>query len=204
MIRRIQSGEITIAANATSGTATITSVVTANSFVVYNGFRTAVATADPGYQPFLTLTNSTTVTATNANANSSGAIIVSFTVYEFDSSSIVSIQTGSITWTNSSSGGTATISSVTTANSFVSYRGQTYSTTGTAFGLEGGNGILALTNSTTVTATNPTTNTGAIVIYFTVVQLASGILKSNQQITTTIAASATTQNTTISSVVTGD
>ncbi len=81
----IQFGTVSIPSGA-SGTATITSVVTAKAFVVYLGETGADNTNNYNYlngPTVVELTNSTTVTAFVAGAGQSGALTVRFCVVEF-------------------------------------------------------------------------------------------------------------------------
>lgn len=75
----IQSATITLSA-AASGTATITAVVTAKSFVMWEGAFNASANANV-LLPRMDLTNTTTVTA---NLNASGSVATAFSVVEFN------------------------------------------------------------------------------------------------------------------------
>lgn len=79
-LKKIQYGVITIAKDSTTGTATISSVDTSKSILLYLG-----AAADSNYEtynPYLQLTNSTKVTATR-NISVSGVSKVGFCVVEF-------------------------------------------------------------------------------------------------------------------------
>jgi len=85
VINSIQYGTITIATNATSGTATITSVDTSKAALHFLGFSTSQNEASNQRRTFayITLTNATTVTATRDNQGSTGTVTVSFCVVEY-------------------------------------------------------------------------------------------------------------------------
>lgn len=73
--------------NAASGTATITAVNTAKSFIVWQGFTSSNNASNNFAQNFcsLVLTNSTTVTATFGQAVGAGTTVTTFgTVVEFN------------------------------------------------------------------------------------------------------------------------
>ena len=151
IIESIQA--FSIASNgASTATATITTVDTANTIVIHNGF--SATTANDGNLSVqynqLVLTNSTTVTATFGSSAPAGITIKGY-VIEFKSTVIQSIQTGDILIGSSSSSNTATISAVTLANSAViSTGGRIGDNNGS---MENVMCTLALTDSTTVTAT---------------------------------------------------
>lgn len=79
-INSVQAGTITIGSGSTSNTATITSVDTTKSFVVFNGASTS-STALNRVTARVALTNATTVTATRES--SVDEVTVAFTVVEF-------------------------------------------------------------------------------------------------------------------------
>lgn len=87
ILRSVQRGTITIGSGNTSGTATITAVVTGKAFVNYLGMtttdNTAWGTIDPGVVlASLVLTNTTTVTA-QKNSSHLFTDTVSYEVIEF-------------------------------------------------------------------------------------------------------------------------
>jgi hypothetical protein len=86
-IKSIQRGTITIPANATSATATITSVNTSKTMINFLGYNhdTAYTSYSPNIVvPRITLTNSTTVTATKGTSHFASVTIVSYEVIEFN------------------------------------------------------------------------------------------------------------------------
>jgi hypothetical protein len=84
-IKSIQAGTITINSNTTSNTATISSVSTAKSFVLYGGNSGGDSSgggnpsSDAGH---VVLTNATTVTATRLGVGNN--MILAYTVVEFN------------------------------------------------------------------------------------------------------------------------
>tara|TARA_Y100001951_G_C11062187_1_gene141466 strand:- start:24 stop:305 length:282 start_codon:yes stop_codon:yes gene_type:complete len=86
VIKSIQTGTITISAgNNTSGTATITAVVTAKSAVRHLGWSSDGNSGDapPIDNNRIDLTNTTTVTVNRNAGTNSGAVVVGFVVTEF-------------------------------------------------------------------------------------------------------------------------
>lgn len=158
-IKSIQSFTINLT-GVTTGTATITAVDTSNSFVIFLGSTSAVATAVNRDVGRLALTNSTTVTGTqdvghNADPTISGMVI------ECWPGLLKSVQQGTVTLAAAASG-TATIAAVTVAKTLLLYEGfsgpigdLTPHAQATAF--------VQLTNTTTVTWTagDVTSMTGA-------------------------------------------
>ncbi len=187
-----QQFSITIAAGSTSNTATITAVTAANAFVLWQGQTGAsIATAvNSKFQTAITLTNSTTVTATRGVSDAGNSVTIFGTVIEFTSAAIQSVQQGTIAIGSGSTSNTATITSVTTTNSFVHFQGENLNaaaseTTATTMGK------LVLTNATTVTASRNTSSTDTLTVGFVVVEFKSGILHSATQATATAASSTT-------------
>ena len=84
MVKRIQKGTITIGSSTKTATATITSVNTAKSVVLFSGYSNAFRN-NMGYPQQdairLELTNATTVTA--SRVNSGGAITIPYQVVEY-------------------------------------------------------------------------------------------------------------------------
>jgi hypothetical protein len=79
-VKSVQAGTIALS-GVTSNTATISSVNTNKSVVLYGGITTTDTTGTLPPLAYLTLTNATTVTATRAT--SSNTTTVSYTVLEF-------------------------------------------------------------------------------------------------------------------------
>lgn len=149
----------TIAVTASTNTATITSVATANSMLVWGGTSSTDTTnAGWGASLYLTLTNGTTVTAT-ANGTITGGTTSTayYTILEFTPAYINSVNRGIITIALSTTSNTATITAVNTALSLANFTGWSAES-----GAANANDNLcftnlALTNATTVTAARNTT-----------------------------------------------
>jgi len=195
VIKSIHQYSITIAASSLTNTATITSVTTANTVIIWQG-TTSTSSTSGAYNRAavrLTLTNSTTVTATREN--NSDSTTINFTVVEF-ASGVNSIQAGTITVASGSASNTATISAVG-ANAFVLYLGE--STAGTN-GYSDSVGAVQLTNSTTVTAFAVNTAVAKTVSYMVAdldTTVVDGVPRS---FASTFAGSTTSDATTITSV----
>lgn len=155
-IKSVQRGAVTIAAGASSGTATIVAVNPANTVVNFLGF-VSTSSADGGTNPAwiwsrLALTNGTTLTATRANVDASFGRVVRYEVVEYWPGTIKSVQRGTVSLSGVTTA-TATINGVNTTKAFIRWLGYT-----TAFGTISANVMscdLALTDGTTVTATVP-------------------------------------------------
>lgn len=193
VIQSIQKGTITIAAGLTSNTATISSVITGKSMLVYEGLSTTnnASTRYDRLVARIELTNGTTVTATRGVVT--GDVTVSYTVVEF-ASGVNSIQSGSIVIAATTN--TATISAVG-ANAFVLWLGAT--TAANPSNYTTSQGAVELTNSTTVTATCAVG--GALTVNYMVVDLDSTIVTSVQKIARVDTSASTSFTSTISSVV---
>lgn len=196
-IKRIQK-VLFIFNGVTSQNATIVSVNTANTVIIWNGQHALSNTQLPPATARVTLTNATTVTVTTNTAASN--MRLACTVIEFASVAVASsVQYGTITITNGNLSNTANISSVSTSQAVVLYLGCTTSASTTAAGWAN----IELTNSTTVTATRGS-NSSDMTIGFVVCEFASRLVKSIQHRTYTAATSGTSFTDTISSVETDD
>lgn len=202
-IRSIQTFEITIGTSATSNTATITSVTTGNSVIFFNGFTTTNSgTTIREYAARVELTNGTTVTAYRDTSSATHTVTARGTVVEFESAAISSIQHGTVTVGASNTGGTATISSVTTSRSVLFYLGVTNTTSTTSSNVV--HCRIDLTDATTVTATRNTSTSAVLTVGYIVVEFASGITQSVQPRSVTLTSNGTSSTDTITSVTTGN
>ena len=188
-INNVQYVEITIGASQTSNTATITSVDTSKTWLVYNGHTDSNGTEDMTQNVVaISLTNATTVTALRQAQDGTNAITVRISVVEGNSNLIQSVQSGTITFAKTATTGTATITSVTTGNAFVVHQGSTDNATllpapdNPAFS----SFTLELTAATTVTATRNSATNATATVYYVVVEFKSGVLASNQKRVITI------------------
>lgn len=201
-IASVQNIEITIPINATSATATITSVDTSRTLILYQGFTTTdTSTTWRLISPRLELTNATTITAFRDTLSATNTVTVRAQVIEFTASTISRIQYGTVNVAASTAAGTATITSVDTSRSVVFWLGQTNTTS--ASSLSTVISRIDLTNATTVSATRASVSTAVLTVGFCVVEFATGIVNSVQQRSITLTGSATTATDTISSVNTG-
>lgn len=201
IISSVQQVTVTIAANASSATATITSVDTTRSVVFWGGLR-GVDTAMQFNEDLarVDLTNATTVTAQTNSANTTSSRTVRCTVVEFTAAAISRVQQGTVSIANNATSGTATITSVTTSRAAVLFLGQTVTQTGLDIGFSCAR--LTLTNATTVTATRGVSNATSMVVGYVVVEFASGVTTQVQQASTTIAAGSTSATSTLTSTAT--
>lgn len=200
LVTGVQAGTIAITA-ATSNTATITSVDTTLSAVFFLGAKTT-GTAFPTTNAGVTLTNATTVTALVNTSPGALTTTVSYVVVTFATAAIQSIQQFVTTSTAASTTDTATITSVTTGNSFLVFGNFTSSA--------GGNGGPAkfafwrtLTNGTTVTMTRNNSTTETRTNYGAVVEFKTGVLN-NIQRGSIVLSSVASNTATITSVATAN
>lgn len=201
-IKSIQTGSITIATSATSNTATITGVDTTKSVCFLNGWTTPNDAGDFYRQTCIVeLTNATTVTAKRGASDASNTSTVYYTIVEFTSDAVSTVQSGEISMGGGVGSNTATITSVGTSNSICITRG---STIVADFGVTASIGDIQLTNATTVTASRAAINSTCTVAY-TVIEFQPTIVQSLQNIddTTSTTAAANTDET-ISAVTTAN
>ncbi len=157
-VKTIQRGTIIIASGNVSNTGTITSVDVNNARSKYLGNNDAGADSQPSLLARVALTNGTTVTAF-VNTAPTNNLTVAFEIVEYFPGVIKSVQRGSITITGGTGTNTATITTVNTLKSELTYLGTTIGSTGADVAW------LALTNATTVTATNKAGSSTSIVGY---------------------------------------
>jgi hypothetical protein len=199
-VNSVQQVSITIGAGATSNTATINSVDTSKTFIVLQGFTTTNNVNDANeIDTRIELTNSTTVTAYRYAADASHTVTVNAVVVEATSSLVESVEYGTIT--DASASGAATIASVNTARSVVFPLGTTLNDTDN---FSPRIGAMTLTNSTTVTVNTNSSRTTPVIDGFVVVQFASGVIQSIQQINDAYTSGNTSDTKTISSVNTAN
>ncbi len=191
----VQHVEITIAAGATSGTATITSVTTTRASVHFGGFSTPEISGHQGWAR-VELTNATTVTAFRDTSDAGNAVIVRACVVEWDAT-VASVQHGTITLSSGNATNTAAITGVTTTRAAVVFLGFTSSNATAAS--NSSYASVDLTDTDTVTATRASTS-GDVVLGFCVIEWASGITNSVQQRALTLTSNSTSSTDTISSV----
>lgn len=154
----------------TSSTTTISNVDVNNSFIFLAGSTTDVSTANSNTTLHRTaLTNGTTVTFTTDGAT--GNEVVNGSIVEFAAGVLKSsVQRGSIT-VNGVTSNTATLSTaVTTTTSMIGWQGFTTSNTAT---LNRQYTNIALTDSTTVTATKQTATAGGVLVGYAVAEFST-------------------------------
>ncbi len=163
-VKSIQNGIIVIGAASTSNTAAITAVRLADSLLVYVGWAadpTAVTILEDNC--LLTFTSSTVITASHDTAGQN--LAAGFQVIEYWPGIIRSVQRGTIVIANGTASNTATITTVNTTKSIVTFLGTTF----TAIAAVDERARLTLTNSTTVTA-NRVGTTDTVTIGYQVVE----------------------------------
>ena len=194
LVTNIRAGTISLS-GASTGTATISSVVTSRSAVFYLGMTTnATGTTPATAIGGVTLTNSTTVTA-NAATGVTG--VVGFIVVEFAAAAIQSVQQFANAYTTSNTTDTQTITSVVQNNSMIAWGGGIFNSTSNweePYSIQ-------LTSSTNVNLVRQSGNTSTRTPYYTVIEFASGVLNSAvQRGILTIAAGNTSNTASISSI----
>lgn len=198
LVSSVEYGTITVAAASTTNTATIGSVDTSRSIVIWLGYTTTNGTAASSSSfTAVDLTDATTVTATR-NA-STGSVTASFVVVQFATGVIQSVQKRSVTMTSNATTTADTISAVTTANTLLFYNGVHSS-------VQAFNSAyyrLELTSTTNVNLTRTATSTTSKTVKYTVCEFVSGVLTSNQKSTTSVSG-ATSADTTVTGVTVGN
>ena len=157
----VQRGTISLTSVA-SNTATISSVTTSRAVVLSGGYTTTTGGSSTSLYTNLELTNSTTVTA--ARTGTTGTNVVAYSVVEFVSDIIQSVQHRSVTMSTTSAAPTDTISSVVFDNTWFIWGGGLSGATGP----NSANHALFLDGSTTVTlireGTTSTTRTAKYIV----------------------------------------
>ena len=204
VIAHIEQGTCTIASGAATCTwnpASSYAFVVANTILIWNGENTSNSSAvnDVRDSATITVTNTTTITAARTTSPAY-TLAVNFTLIEF-SSGVNSVQAGDITI--AAGGGatnTATISTVG-ANAFVLYQG-------CRFSISVGNAqpicAVALTNTTTVTATVDANASATQIVRYMVADLGTAIVTAVQPQAASMSATGTSGTDTITSVTTGN
>lgn len=193
----VQQISIAIGSGAASATQTVDRVGTGTAVIFPGGFISSSTGTNPAITlPRLELTNATTVTAYR-NTSDTSTVTVKGTLIYFNSNAVASIQQGTIVFASGDATKTATITSVGTGNSMVINLGNTTAKTTSSSGETVPS--LTLTNATTVTATRGVTGT-ALTVGYAVIEFKPGIVKSLQQLTSTLNSSNNTDNVTITAV----
>lgn len=185
----------TISYTGTSSTATITSVDTTKAVCFYLG-SSANGSGGDQYLNSVELTNATTVTARNGSGGGV-AKTLSYQVVEISALYLNSVQKLAIS-AGANTQLDTTITSVNTANSFISYQG--INTARSSFDNSFYN--VKLTSATNVQINNGgnSANVNNATLYCTVVELKTGVISSIQRNTSDITTSSATTDATITSV----
>lgn len=182
-VNSVQHGTVTISSGNTSGTATISSVTTSLSAVMYLGATMSTTTTSYAVaHARIDLTNATTITANRAGS-STAVLTVGYCVVEFNASAVASIQQRVVTISATSTSTDDTISSVNTGRTLLLYAGVNCNTSTLAtyyYNLE-------LTGIATVTLRRTGTGSTTRTINYTVVEFAPGVVASLQRGSTVVA-----------------
>lgn len=149
-----QSGSISMSSE-TSKTATISSVTTSRSMLLWGGFLRQGTGTSAGRDPYIQLTNGTTVTASRTQTNASGSDVVTFMVAEFKTADIQSVNRNVIVIATSDNSNSDTLSgAVVIAKTIAHFLGRNNN----ASTIPNGKTLATvfLTNTTTVTAQRAT------------------------------------------------
>jgi len=182
-INSIQSGTITIAAAATTGTYTLPTAVdwvsasNGRASLHFQGFRaTPAVNTDARYHVCgIEITAANTVTATRNGTVET--VTVAFTVIDWDSSFMKVVQFGQAQITTTATTGNApALTAVVTANSAVQWNG----ITSTILGSQGSAlTALTLTSTTNVQSSRHTGTSATITTYFCVMEFQASVLNSS-------------------------
>ena len=204
LIKSRQTGEITIAAGASSGTATINQVDMTKCLRLFNGWRSADTTFSSNQDyPYISLLDSglgisTKVRAVTSAVNSTNDRIIRFTIVEFYPFAVQSVQQDAIQLVSVATHDES-ITSVDTTRSFAVHLGQSHGSSGSN-DFNYNQAHINLQSATTVRITKDNVNFGPITVSFAVIQFRPGILKSVQPLSITIAAGTTSTNQAITAV----
>lgn len=194
IVKSIQRVSITIAAGATTGTASINAVTMASASEHFSGCTVANTSFNPSTDRAAVYLSSTTqLTAVRNTSDASNAIVVYATVIDWVPSAIASIQRGTITMTGTASA-TASLT-FTLTNAALQCNGLT--TTYTSSNPDNSFGQVALTSGTVTASRGSTANN--MTMYYCLVEFASGILNSNTQ-QGAVSGTSTSQTATISAI----
>ena len=200
----VQQVSITIASGATSNTAAISQVGT-GAFIVFQGVNSSDTANLGDSNARIELTNTTTITAFRSISGTSQTVVVNAVIIDGDATNLIkSVQSGTVTFTTSSTTGTAAINPVTNANTAIFFLGVEGS--GSAIGVNDNEfkSIVSLA-TTTVTVTRNTANLQVPTVGFIVVEFQGTALNSSvQNVAYSASTNATTDTSTISNVTTAN
>jgi hypothetical protein len=202
VIKSIQQVEITIAANSSSQAATISAVDLNRAVRVWNGTRSAETTHNIAEDEIrVEFTNSTTLTAFTNSVNTASSRIVRVTIVEFEPTIVKQVQHRKITLTNVTNAND-TIASSPLATSAVFWSGCTGDKTNADYNY--GKAVVTPVDATTINVRSGSAGTFSLTVCYDYVEFYSNVIQSIQSVVNTIATSASTQNSTISSVTTAN
>lgn len=181
-VTSVQQSTVTIAASATSGTITISSVDTTRSalFLLGSTVSTTV-TAPQSVFSRIDITNSTTITANRASS-STAAVTLGFAVVQFAAGVVQRVQSRSVTLANSATASTDTIESVNPNNSITLYNG----VSSTSATINNYLYRLQLIDPNAVTITRTGTSTTSRTINYMVLEFVPGVIESIQRNSTAV------------------
>lgn len=156
-VRQVQMGTVSITTTNTTGTATITSLTTGNSAVLWMGNSSSISGTQANSLSYLTITSATQITSTR-QTGTSATVIAGFCAIEWNSGILNSSTQQATVNIPSGTSATSTITSVTTGQTWSCYGGQ--SMTGSASWNGQYSAFLDLTNGTTYTLTINLANVG--------------------------------------------
>jgi hypothetical protein len=196
-VASVQYVTVTIAAGATSNTATISSVDTARTFWILNDHTANNTSIDLKTQlPRVSLTDATTLTVTRDTSHVTNTVTAYICVIECWPSMVKSVQSGTIAIGSGDTSVAQNVSAVNVNYSALFWNG--YTTAGG--GIANANYMRSvLTNSTTITI-NKNTSGNAGVFAYCLVEFEPDVIESIQQVSITSTAASSTMDATISAV----
>lgn len=192
-VNSVQYVTVTIAASATTGTASV-SAPTGTYFVSGMSFTSTDTSTDASSMPRITFA-SNTITATRGTS-SSATITCIVVIVDATSNLVKTVQFGTVAIAGGSASNTATISAVTNANTAIVFLGQ--STTGSQ-SYSGNMNTIGL-SGTTVTATRQFSGSTETVAFCVIEFQGTALHSSVQNVALNATVSATTATSTITSV----
>ena len=197
-IYSVQKVSITIPNNATTATAVINPAV-GIQFTVWDGELTSTSANISHATCYLTISGNTITATRGAQANTDSVTVLCSVVDANPATAVKSVQTGTITIGSGSTSGTASISSVTTANAVLHMLGWTAS-----IASPNASPVVSYL-TTTVTASIGASFVGTMIVAYEVVEFQSGFLKSaTQNVQKSFLTSVNSITQSITSVVSGN
>lgn len=198
VVTSVSQSNLTITSNNTSATNTISAVNTSLTSLFFLGYSTDYPANAQNYiaaSANVTLTNSTTVTANRGTVpiGQENNLTLSYVLVQWSNSIVKRVQQANFNFSGLSTTVTL-LNAVDTANCMIAYGGWYASS---ASGTEP---YVALTNSTTVTATNEQNTGGIANVTCSVIEFQSGVVSRRQAGSVSMASGVTSQTTSITSV----